>query len=153
MSKRGDGSSNNYNKGTEEATEQDGRNLASELHGSSKDKSEMKSFLRSDIKNDKEGNPDTDVSYWLIDKDGEQYFYHPGNDDWDSLNVKRSELVYIGRQHADGYDDSNGLQSGNDEHSKIMSSNDAYEGYMEAVEERYVAKGRYKIQNGRIIRK
>lgn len=94
-------------------------------------------FLRSDLANEKEsGEWDQDMTYWVIDKHGIEYFFGPNyNNAVTRKEFKKSDIRYISMQGPEGRDDSMGYHSyaGGDSHKKIAENNNYEERYNDEV--------------------
>jgi len=92
---------------------------------------EMYSFLRSDLKQEKEtGVWDEEMSYWVIDKRGNEYFFnYDSNNAATRKEFKKNDIAYISIQSPDGRDDSMGFTDVKDSHRRISDDDDYSERY------------------------
>lgn len=88
-------------------------------------------FLQADLANEKAtGEWDQDMSYWVIDKYGVEYFFGPDHDNAATRKeFKKPDISYISMQGPDGRDDSIGYHSWKDGHSRISNDSDYEDRY------------------------
>jgi hypothetical protein len=116
----------------------DAEGFAQDLFGSKKKSGidDIYGFLRSDLLQEKEtGEWDQDMSYWVIDKYGTEYFFGPDGDNAATRKeFKKSDISYISVQGPEGRDDSMGLHTySGGGHTKIGENADYESRYDDEV--------------------